>query len=107
MDLPLCNKLLLLYSQRLFSFKAILCVAIVSIKKYANKACAQVIQIAYANPFSINYTFIPLALINAKGILHWHLSKSNAMEIEQGIGSEVDHFIYRVPTKNHDLTVQL
>ena len=34
-------------------------------------------------------------------------SKSNTTEIEQGIGSEVDHFIYRVPKKNHDLTVQL
>ena len=35
------------------------------------------------------------------------MSKSNTTEIEQGIGSEVDHFIYRVPKKNHDLTVQL
>jgi uncharacterized protein YbaA (DUF1428 family) len=28
-------------------------------------------------------------------------------EIEQGIGSEVDHFVYRVPKKNHDAMVQL
>jgi uncharacterized protein YbaA (DUF1428 family) len=34
-------------------------------------------------------------------------NKSNTTEIEQGIGSEVDHFIYRVPKKNHDLTLQL
>jgi len=35
------------------------------------------------------------------------MNKSNAVEIEQGIGSEIDHFIYRVPKKNHDSTVQL
>ena len=35
------------------------------------------------------------------------MSKLNTTEIEQGIGSEVDHFVYRVPKKNHDLTVQL
>ena len=35
------------------------------------------------------------------------MSKSNIIEIEQGIGSEIDHFVYRVPKKNHDLTVQL
>jgi uncharacterized protein YbaA (DUF1428 family) len=35
------------------------------------------------------------------------MSKSNIMEIQQGIGSELDHFVYRVPKKNHDLTVQL
>lgn len=35
------------------------------------------------------------------------LSKPNAVEIEQGIGSEIDHFVYRVPKKNHDSTVQL
>lgn len=35
------------------------------------------------------------------------MSKSNAIEIEQGIGSEIDHFIYRVPKKNHDSVVQL
>jgi len=28
-------------------------------------------------------------------------------EIEQGIGSEVDHFVYRVPKKNHDPMLQL
>jgi len=26
---------------------------------------------------------------------------------EQGIGSEVDHFVYRVPKKNHDAMVQI
>ena len=31
----------------------------------------------------------------------------NAPEIEQGIGNEVDHFVYRVPKKNHDSIVQL
>jgi uncharacterized protein YbaA (DUF1428 family) len=30
-----------------------------------------------------------------------------ATEIEQGIGNEVDHFVYRVPKKNHDAIVQL
>ena len=35
------------------------------------------------------------------------MSKSNITEIEQGIGSEVAHFIYRVPKKNHDAMVQL
>ena len=35
------------------------------------------------------------------------MSKSNITEIEQGIGSEVAHFIYRVPKKNHDSIVQL
>ena len=35
------------------------------------------------------------------------MSKSNLTEIEQGIGSEVDHFVYRVPKKNHDSIVQL
>lgn len=35
------------------------------------------------------------------------MTKSNTTEIEQGIGSEVDDFIYRVPKRNHDLTVQL
>src|SRR5919201_5516168 len=35
-----------------------------------------------------------------------HMSKSNIIELEQGIGSEIDHFVYRVPKKNHDLTVQ-
>ena len=35
------------------------------------------------------------------------MSKSNLTEIEQGIGSEVDHFVYRVPKKNHDAMVQL
>ena len=29
------------------------------------------------------------------------------MKIQQGIGNELDHFVYRVPKKNHDLTVQL
>ena len=31
----------------------------------------------------------------------------DATEIEQGIGNEVDHFVYRVPKKNHDAIVQL
>jgi uncharacterized protein YbaA (DUF1428 family) len=31
----------------------------------------------------------------------------DATEIEQGIGDEVDHFVYRVPKKNHDAIVQL
>jgi uncharacterized protein YbaA (DUF1428 family) len=35
------------------------------------------------------------------------MSKSNLTEIEQGIESEVDHFVYRVPKKNHDAMVQL
>ena len=35
------------------------------------------------------------------------MSKSNPIEIEQGIGTEIDHFIYRVPKKNHDSIVQL
>jgi uncharacterized protein YbaA (DUF1428 family) len=35
------------------------------------------------------------------------MSKSDTTEIEQGIGSEVAHFLYRVPKKNHDAMVQL
>jgi uncharacterized protein YbaA (DUF1428 family) len=35
------------------------------------------------------------------------MSKSNTREIEQGIGNEVAHFIYRVPKKNHDAMMQL
>lgn len=35
------------------------------------------------------------------------MNKSNAVEIEQGFGSEIDHFVYRVPKKNHDSTVQI
>jgi|SRR5919198_1715817 uncharacterized protein YbaA (DUF1428 family) len=36
------------------------------------------------------------------------MSKSSEIEIEQAIrGREVDHFIYRVPKKNHDSTLQL
>jgi uncharacterized protein YbaA (DUF1428 family) len=35
------------------------------------------------------------------------MGKSNLTEIEQGIGSEVDHFVYRVPKKNHEAMVQL
>ena len=36
------------------------------------------------------------------------MSKSNITEIEQGmIGSEVAHFVYRVPKKNHDSIVQV
>jgi len=35
------------------------------------------------------------------------MSKSNVTEIEQGIGSEVAHFVYRVPKKNHGSMMQL
>ena len=35
------------------------------------------------------------------------MSKPTITEIEQGIGSEVSHFVYRVPKKNHDAIVQL
>ena len=34
-------------------------------------------------------------------------SNTNTTEIEQEIGSEVDHFVYRVPKKNHDAMMQL
>jgi uncharacterized protein YbaA (DUF1428 family) len=35
------------------------------------------------------------------------MSKSNTTEVEQEIGSEVAHFVYRVPKKNHEAMVQL
>ena len=35
------------------------------------------------------------------------MNESIATEIEQGIGSEVAHFVYRVPKKNHDAMMQL
>jgi uncharacterized protein YbaA (DUF1428 family) len=35
------------------------------------------------------------------------MSKLNTTEIEQGIGNEVAHFVYRVPKKNHDTMMQL
>ena len=35
------------------------------------------------------------------------MSKLSATEMEQGIGSEVAHFIYRVPKKNHDAMMKL
>jgi len=35
------------------------------------------------------------------------MSNSNPIEIGQGIVSEIDHFIYRVPKNNHDSIVQL
>jgi uncharacterized protein YbaA (DUF1428 family) len=35
------------------------------------------------------------------------MSTANVTEIEQGIGSEVTHFVYRVPKKNHDAMMQL
>jgi uncharacterized protein YbaA (DUF1428 family) len=35
------------------------------------------------------------------------MSNVNVTEIEEGIGSEVSHFIYRVPKKNHDAMMQL
>jgi uncharacterized protein YbaA (DUF1428 family) len=35
------------------------------------------------------------------------MSESDLTGIEQRIGSEVDHFVYRVPKKNHDSMVRL
>ena len=35
------------------------------------------------------------------------MGESDRTEIEQGIASEVDYFVYRVPKKNHDSTTQL
>jgi uncharacterized protein YbaA (DUF1428 family) len=35
------------------------------------------------------------------------MSRPNMTEMEQGIGSEVAHFVYRVPKKNHDAMMQL
>jgi uncharacterized protein YbaA (DUF1428 family) len=35
------------------------------------------------------------------------MSKPSITEIEQGIGSEVSHFVYRVPKKNHEAMMQL
>jgi uncharacterized protein YbaA (DUF1428 family) len=35
------------------------------------------------------------------------MSKSDNLKTEQAIGSEVSHFLYRVPRKNHDAMVQL
>jgi uncharacterized protein YbaA (DUF1428 family) len=35
------------------------------------------------------------------------MSKSDIIEIEQEIGSKVDHFVYRVPKKNHEAMMQL
>jgi uncharacterized protein YbaA (DUF1428 family) len=35
------------------------------------------------------------------------MSISNTTQIEQGIGSEVAHFVYRVPKKNHDAMMQI
>jgi uncharacterized protein YbaA (DUF1428 family) len=36
------------------------------------------------------------------------MSKSNITEIDkQGIGSEVAHFVYRVPKKNHEAMIHL
>jgi uncharacterized protein YbaA (DUF1428 family) len=35
------------------------------------------------------------------------MNKSNITEIEQEIGSEVAHFVYRVPKKNHESMMQL
>ncbi len=36
-----------------------------------------------------------------------YMSKLNILEIEQGIGNEEDHLVYRVPKRHHDLTAQL
>jgi uncharacterized protein YbaA (DUF1428 family) len=35
------------------------------------------------------------------------MSKLNITGIEQGIGNEVAHFVYRVPKKNHEAMMQL
>jgi uncharacterized protein YbaA (DUF1428 family) len=35
------------------------------------------------------------------------MSKSSITEIEQWIGSEVSHFVYRIPRKNHGAMMQL
>ena len=35
------------------------------------------------------------------------MSKFATTEIEEGIGSEADHFVYRVPKKNHNAIMQL
>jgi uncharacterized protein YbaA (DUF1428 family) len=35
------------------------------------------------------------------------MNKSNITEIVQGVSGEVDHFVYRVPKKNHDAMMQL
>ena len=35
------------------------------------------------------------------------MNESNITEIVQGINGEVDHFVYRVPKKNHDAMMRL
>jgi uncharacterized protein YbaA (DUF1428 family) len=35
------------------------------------------------------------------------MSKFATTEIDEGIGSEADHFVYRVPKKNHNAMMQL
>ncbi len=35
------------------------------------------------------------------------MNESNATKTMQEIGSEIDHFLYRVPKKNHDAIMQL
>jgi uncharacterized protein YbaA (DUF1428 family) len=35
------------------------------------------------------------------------MNKFATTEIEQGISNEPDHFVYRVPKKNHDAMMQL
>ena len=35
------------------------------------------------------------------------MNDSNATEIEQGMGNEVDHFLVKAPKRNHDAMVQL
>ena len=35
------------------------------------------------------------------------MNESNATKTMQEIGSEIDHFLYRVPKKNHDAMMQL
>src|SRR5215203_5960246 len=53
------------------------------------------------------YTFFPHIFFKLLVIVVLLMSKSNVTEIEQGIGSEVAHFIYRVPKKNHEAMMQL
>jgi uncharacterized protein YbaA (DUF1428 family) len=35
------------------------------------------------------------------------MNQTRQTKTEQGIGSEVSHFVYRVPQKNHDAMMQL
>src|SRR5215210_906289 len=53
------------------------------------------------------YTFFPLDIFKLLVIVVFPMSKSDITEVEQGIGSELTHFVYRVPKKNHEAMVQL